>query len=110
MIKKYKGKLLLSSLFILLPAIVGLLLWDHLPEYMTTHWSLDGTPDSVSTKWRAVLFLPLLLLLIHWLALFITFRDPKMHDQNPKAIRLVFWIFPFISLFTNGILYVILPP
>lgn len=105
MIRKYKGKLILSSLLILLPMLVGLLFWDRLPDYMTTHWGMDGTPDGVSTKWRAVIFLPLFLLLFHWIALFITFRDPKMQDQSPKTLRLVFWILPFISLFVNGILY-----
>ena len=45
MFKPHKKKLLFSSLLILLPILIGLLLWNDLPAAMTTHWGADGTPD-----------------------------------------------------------------
>ena len=45
MIRKNKGKLILSSLVVLLPMVMGLLLWDRLPEQIATHWGVSGQPD-----------------------------------------------------------------
>ena len=45
MIRKNKGILLLTSIIILLPAAVGLLLWNRLPAMLPTHWGMDGAAD-----------------------------------------------------------------
>lgn len=101
MLKKNKGKLILSSLLILLPAVLGLLLWDKLPEEFATHWGMDGQPDGWSGR-SFFLTMPLLLLAIHWAALWGTTKDPRNADQHPKAFALVIWILPLISLMTMG--------
>ena len=36
--KKYKGQIVISSIVILLPILVGLILWNRLPDTMVTHW------------------------------------------------------------------------
>ena len=38
MMKQHKGKLMVSSVLTLLPSLVGLLLWNRLPNQMPTHW------------------------------------------------------------------------
>ena len=103
--KNNKKKLLVSSLIILLPILVGLIFWKDLPPEMTTHWGLDGTADGWSSRPFAVFGLPLFLLVMHWLCLFITFKDPKNKGQNRKVFGMVFWICPITSLFTCGIMY-----
>ena len=42
MLREKKRTLILSSLLTLTPILIGLLLWDKLPEQMTTHWGADG--------------------------------------------------------------------
>jgi hypothetical protein len=37
MLKENKGKLIVSSLLILLPILFGFLLWNQLQDTMTTH-------------------------------------------------------------------------
>ncbi len=49
MIKKNRGALILSSILILLPSLLGLIFWNKLPEQMTTHWGFDGSADGFST-------------------------------------------------------------
>ena len=105
MIKKNKGKLLVTSLVIILPIAVGLLLWDRLPQRLATHWGLDGTADGWSGKAFAVFALPMLLLVFHWLCVILTTADPKNKAQSQKAIGLVFWIFPVLSLVTGAVVY-----
>jgi len=105
MLKENKRKLLASSAVVLLPALVGLLLWNRLPDQLTTHWGADGTPDGWSGKAFAVFALPLILLAAHWLCVFATAKDPGNRTQSPKVFGLVLWIMPVISLFSNGVVY-----
>jgi len=104
MIRKNKWKLVLSSVVILLPMVIGLLFWDKLPEQFATHWGIDGTPDGWSGRW-SVFVLPLILLAMQWLCVLITLKDPKNADQHPKAFALVIWIVPALSLLMMGFVY-----
>lgn len=92
MLKNNKGKILLSSVIILLPMLAGLLLWNRLP-------------DSFGQKSVTVFGLPLTLLAGHWGCLLVTSLDKRQRGQNPKALNMIFWIIPFISLYANGITY-----
>ena len=42
MIKKYKKTLIITTLVLLIPVLVGLLLWDRLPDPMPSHWNKIG--------------------------------------------------------------------
>lgn len=105
MLKTNKWRAIISSFVILLPAILGLIFWDHLPEQMVTHWGADGIPNGMMEKAAAVALLPTILLAAHWLCLLITAWDWKKHPQNRKMERLIFWLMPATSLFANGAMY-----
>jgi len=105
MLKKNKGKCILSSVIILLPMLVGLLFWNKLPAYMPIHWGIDGTADSIGSKAFAVCGFPAILLAVHWLGMFITAKDPKSAEQTAKAMGMIYWIVPVISLVVNGFMY-----
>ncbi len=105
MLKNNKWKGILSSALILLPVLIGLMLWDRLPVTMNIHWGVDGSPDGTGSRWMAVFLLPLILLVLHWLCLLVTAKDPKNKDRNTKAMGIVFWIIPACSLLTNGCVY-----
>ena len=75
-IANHKGQLVLSSLVTLLPALAG--------------WRL---------AWEAAAMLA-----AHWLVLLITFSDRRNREnQSRKAVRLIFWIMPAVSLLTGGV-------
>ena len=105
MIKRNRWKLLISSILILLPALFGLLFWEALPQRMTTHWGADGAADGWSDRGFAVLGIPLLILVLHWLCVLFTARDPGNKHQNGKVFGLVLWICPVTSLFSCGMIY-----
>ncbi|NLL90803.1 MAG: DUF1648 domain-containing protein [Ruminococcaceae bacterium] len=107
MIKRNKLKLLISSITILLPILIGLILWKKLPERMTTHWGFDGNVDGWSSRPFAIFGLPVILLIMQWIFILITVKDPKNKDQNNKAFSLVLWIIPALSLFSCGIVYAV---
>lgn len=99
--KEHKGKLILSSLLVLLPLAVGLLLWNRLPAQVPMHWNAAGEVDGWGSRLLAVCGIPLFLLVIHWVCLLFTFLDPKNKGQSRKALGLVFWICPAVSLISG---------
>lgn len=105
MIKKNALKLILASLIILLPILAGALLWDSLPDTMATHWGVSGEADGFSSKAVSVFALPLILLLVFWLCVFVTAKDKKQESQSPKALNVVFFIIPMISVITSAMVY-----
>ena len=48
--KKYKGLIIVSSIVILLPMLLGLILWNRLPDTMVTHWGAEGAVDGAMGK------------------------------------------------------------
>ncbi len=105
MLKKNKFKVILSAIIILLPMLFGVIMWNDLPNTMTTHWGADGNADGFSSKAFAVFGLPCILLVLHFICLLFTLLDKKQKEQNQKALGMVFWIIPIISLLVNGIMY-----
>ena len=98
MIKKHKWPLLAGSIVILLPILAGLLLWNRLPEQIPTHWGPTGEVDGWSSKGFAVIGLPAIVLALHWICVLATYLDPKNKNQNKKAMTLVLWICPVITV------------
>ncbi len=105
MLKENKWKVIVSSVVILLPIVFGLMLWDKLPDTMTTHWGADGNADGSGAKAFAVFGLPVILLALHMVCLLLTALDRRQKGQSPKALNIVFCVVPFISLFTGATVY-----
>ncbi len=82
MLKQYKNTLILSSLVILLPIPVQLLL---------------------GREWNTMLLLPLFLLAVHWFCVYWTMKDPKQKNQGRKPTLIILWIMPVLSLFITSI-------
>lgn len=80
MIKNNKGKLILSSILILLPMLFGIF----------------ATPRG------AFLVLPPILLVLHWLCVLLTALFDKRAPQSKKVMGIVFWILPALSFVACG--------
>ena len=105
MIKKNLPKLIITSLIILIPIVIGLILWDKLPNQVPMHWNAQGEVDSYGTKFQAVFLMPLVLVAFHWICILGTSLDPKKQNINDKMVTLVLWIIPIISLLCNSMMY-----
>ena len=105
MIKKNLKTMILTSVIILAPIVVGLILWDKLPAQMATHFDSNGVADDWSPKEFAVFGLPLLLLAVHWFCMAFTSVDPKKQNFSDKIITLMMWLCPVISIAGNGATY-----
>lgn len=105
MLKNNKLKILLSSLLTLSPILLGLILWDKLPNTMSIHWGADGVADGFGSKAIAVFLLPSILFALNLLCMLVTALDKKQAEQNKKALNLIFWIMPVISISLSGTFY-----
>lgn len=105
MIRKNKKTLIVTSLLTLLPMVVGLLLWDRLPDRLATHWGADGQPDGWSSLSFGVFYMPLILLAVQWLCVLITAMDPDNKERNQKMQTVVLWIIPVLSNLCCGLMY-----
>ena len=77
MIKKNLKTLILTSIVTLIPVVIGLLLWNRLPEQIPSHWDINGNIDAWSSKGFAVFAIPALLLVLHWVCVIASAADPK---------------------------------
>lgn len=107
MIRKNWKILVITSMIILLPVLVGIILWNQLPDQIPTHWNAAGEIDGWSGKPFAVFGLPMLMLAFQWLCVLGTSADPKKENHPSKVLHLVFWIIPVISVMLFAITYAV---
>lgn len=105
MIKKNLPKLIITSIITLIPIIIGIILWDKMPEQVPVHWNINGEVDGFATKTQAVFVMPLVLVAVHWICVLGTNLDPKKQNISDKVFTLVLWIIPVLSLLCNSFVY-----
>jgi len=105
MIKKYKRTLIITSLILLIPVLIGLALWNQLPEQVPSHWNIHGEVDGWSSKPFTVFGLPALMLALQWVCVLAATADPRYKNYNPRMLKLVLWICPVICLIMSLLVY-----
>ena len=95
--KENKNTMIITSILIVLPILIGLVLWNQLPEQVATHFGYGGEPNGWSSKAFAVVGLPLFLLALHWICTYVTGTDPRYDKYPEKMKKIVLWICPVIS-------------
>ena len=102
---KNKKYWLVTGAVTLLPVLLGLLLWNQLPEKLPTHFGVDGAADGWSSKAFAVFAIPLLMLGFHIVIYFATRLDKQNRGHNEKVLNLVGLIFPTMSIVNSGYMF-----
>lgn len=72
---------------ILLPCLLGLLLWKQLPQELPTHFSIAGQTNGWSGKGFAVFGIPLICLASQWLCLWGMERDITVPYEEITAVE-----------------------
>ncbi|WP_203652121.1 DUF1648 domain-containing protein [Secundilactobacillus yichangensis] len=94
---KWKS-LLVTSLVILAPIIYGVSVYDQLPARMVTHWGFNNQPNGWMAKPLVVFGLPILMLLIHLVAVGATYHADAKGRPAPRMERVIAWICPVITI------------
>lgn len=102
MIRKNKLKVIISSVIILLPMLVGIFCKDMLSDEVAIHWGIGGQADGFASPLVAFIVIPLIMLAIHWICMIISSVIGKREEQSDKVMGLMLWIIPTITLTTCG--------
>ena len=104
--KTNKKTLILTSIVILLPILIGILLWNKLPDSMATHFNFDNEADGYREKWFAVIITPFILLALHLIMAMIIAADPRKKNISSKVYGINIWILPSLSLALTAVIYI----
>ncbi len=97
--KYIKWKMLgVTSVICLLPILLGLALWNKLPDTMAIHFDFYGNPDNFAPKWIVVFGLPLLMAAVQVFCCIVTDINARKHREQKKLETVTKWIIPCITV------------
>lgn len=96
--KSEKRTILISTIICALPMLLGLLVYNKLPDQVGIHFGANGEVDSYASKPVAVFLLPLFLVVIQLVVAFSLKYDPKKMNQGSIIKTLSLWIVPVVSV------------
>ena len=102
---KNKKYWLITSAITLLPILLGIALWDRLPDRIPTHFGIDGAADGWGGKGFAVFGIPAMWLIFHLITWGVTRLDKQNRGHNEKVLNLVGLTFPVMSIAFSVLLY-----
>ena len=94
---KWKS-LIISSLVCLLPILLGIALWNKLPNTMAIHFDINNKPDNFASKEFVVFGLPFLMALLQIFCCFINDINAHKHGQRKKFEMATKLIIPVITI------------
>lgn len=104
--REHRMLLVITSAIILLQTVVGVVLWDQLPDPIATHFNFRNEPDDWSSRAFTVFGMPLIMLALHWISLMVSSaQNVQMKNLHGKVKYLFWWIVPAVSLLLMLICY-----
>ena len=99
MMKFIKWKsLIITSVICLLPILLGIALWDSLPDSMAIHFNINNQPDNFASKGFVVFGFPILMMLLQIFCCFINDINAHKHGERIKFERITKWIIPVMTV------------
>lgn len=90
--KENKRTFAIMMIVLLLPIVVGVLLWNRLPDEMPSHWDFSGNVNNYTNKALMVFGVPVFEIALIWFSLWIIEKDPKRANIRAKSMNLVLWM------------------
>ncbi len=103
--RQNRTKIIVTSLTTLIPCLIGLVLWNKLPELVPTHFNFQGVADDWSGKPFAVFALPGFFFVCQLICVFAILHDPKNESVGGKIVSILLWFLPMTSLVTSICIY-----
>ena len=94
---KWKS-LIITSVVCLLPILLGIALWDSLPDTMAIHFDINNNPDNFASKGFVVFGLPAMMMILQIFCCFINDINSHKHGERKKFENITKWIIPVLSL------------
>lgn len=105
--KKRNIMAVVTVLVTLCPIVIGLFLWNKLPDQVPTHWGISGQIDGWSSKKSTVFAMPFIMTCGQIIMLAAIYADPRKKNIHKKPMTVGLWIIPVLSLVLNSAVYAI---
>ena len=92
-----------TAVVCLVPIVLGIILWDKLPDRMAIHFNVYGVADNFASKRIVVFGIPLLMLAFQTFCCFVNDISYKGQKVEKRSEYVAKWIIPVITV----VLYVI---
>jgi len=97
--KFVKWKILIVTCVVcLLPILLGVALWNELPESIAIHFDINNNPDNFAPKAFAVFGMPLLMVVLQVICCIINDVNAYKHGERKKFSTVTKWIVPCMSV------------
>ena len=103
-IKDNLGTFIITLVVLLIPMLIGVILWNKLPNEIATHWGPDGIPDGYSSRAVAVFAMPAFLLVLHLIGSLATAKKDT-NAISDKLFCILLWICPVMSIVITTFIY-----
>ena len=94
---KWKS-LIITCIVCLLPILLGVFLWDKLPDTMAIHFDINNQPDNFASKGFVVYGLPVMMVLLQIFCCFINDINAYKHGERKKFETVTKWIIPVMTV------------
>lgn len=88
----------ITSAVCLSPVLLGLALWNKLPDTMAIHFNINNEPDNFAPKWFVVFGLPLIMVLLQAFCCIVNDLNAHKHGERKKLSTITKWIIPIMSI------------
>lgn len=95
--KKNRNKLIITVIVCLLPILLGIILYNQLPEQMPIHFTIGDTPDNYANKNFALFGIPLIMAIVQAICMFSSINKLK-HKEKPRIIKIMEWCIPVVTV------------
>lgn len=95
--------LVITCVVCLLPVLLGLVLWNKLPENIAIHFDMNGNPDNYAPKSIAVFGLPCMMAIIQIVCCVSSDINEKKFGEKKKISMVMKGIIPVMSVLVQGI-------
>ncbi len=90
--------LIISSVVCLLPILLGLAMWNSLPDAIAIHFDFYGNPDNYAKKGFVVFGLPALMVVLQAFCCFVNDLNAHKFGERKKFEMATKWIIPAMSI------------
>lgn len=87
-----------TSVVCLSPILLGVLVWNRLPEMVAIHFDIYGNPDNFASKAFVVFGMPMLMVMLQAFCCAINDINSYKHGERKKFETTTKWIIPCLSL------------
>lgn len=100
-----KNILIVTCAVCLLPVLLGLALWERLPEQIAIHFDINNNPDNFGSKAFVVFGLPVLMVILQIVCCVINDVNAQKHGERKKFEMANKWIIPVMSIILQTVTF-----